>query len=256
MPRRSRSSWRIDPRAAVDFFTVNWALKLTALVLAFLLWSMVKAEEPDRITIDNVPIRVENRDGNWIMTEPPVPQTVSVVVSGPSRELLRLAFDRPDIFVPMEDVKDSTEVVVLRNTWVRMFKRTDNTRVEDVQPDAVQLTFDRVSTRLVPLAVDLTGSLVAGFEIEGPVQIEPSAVRVSGPSRRVNALDSLRLPPLDLSRFAATDTVFLAVDTTGLGVLVAPPQVQVILTIAPLGSDSAARRRSLTGPPPQRRGGP
>ncbi len=242
----------------LDFFSVNWALKLTALVLAFLLWSVVKSEEPDRTTIENVPVRVESRDANWVMTAPPVPQSVSIVVSGPARELARLVlFNRPDILVPIEDVRDSAEVVVLRNAWVRMFGRTDNTRVEDVRPAAVQLTFDRLSTRLVPVGIELRGSPVPGFAMSAPVYIEPSAVRVSGPSRRVVALDSIRLPPLDLSGFAATDTVSMTVDTTGLGVLIAPSQVQVILTIAPLHPDSAAARaQSMLPAVPRRRGEP
>jgi YbbR domain-containing protein len=242
MPRRSKSSWRIDPRTVVDFFTVNWALKLTALVLAFLLWTVVKAEEPERITIDNVPVTVDNRSGMWVLASEPAPQTVSVVVSGPARELLRLAFDRPDVLVPVEDVGDSTEVVVLRNAWVRMYGRTDNVRVEDVRPDAVTLTFDRVTTQLVPVTIAATGSPVPGFELSGPIHLEPSVVRVSGPSKRLAQIDTLRLPRVDLSGRSATDTFFVAVDTTGLGVLVAPPQVQVILPIEPIGPDSLAAR--------------
>ena len=256
MPRKSRSSWRIDPRAIVDFFTVNWALKLIALVLAFLLWSVVKAEEPTLIEIGDVPLRVENRDAGWVLTEPPDPRTVTLVAVGPSRELLGLAFDPPDLLVPVTDVQDSTEVVQLRTTWVRMFGRTDNVRVQDVRPNVVELHFDRVETRLVPLAVSLTGSPVPGFELAGPVQIEPSAVRVSGPRRRVARLDTLRLPPVDLSGLSARDTLMLAVDTTGLGVLVSPAQVQVIVDIARLGADSLARRSSRPmGEPRSRRGG-
>lgn len=257
MPRRSRSSWRIDPRAVVDFFTVNWALKLTALVLAFLLWSVVKADVPERISIDNVRVRVDNRDPDWILIAPPVPQTVTIIVSGPSRELLRLAFDRPEVVVPIADgdVEDSTEVLLLRNGWVRLYGGTDNVRVEDVRPTAVQLTFDRVSTQLRPLTVTFTGSPVPGFEVSGPIHIEPPAVRVSGPSRRVAAIDSIRLPPLDLSGLSTTDTFIVAVDTTGLGVLVSPVQARVIIPVERLGADSLAARQRTPGEPRVRRGG-
>jgi YbbR domain-containing protein len=257
MPRRSKSSWRIDPRAVVDFFTVNWALKLTALVLAFLLWSVVKAEEPDRWTIDDVPVRVDNRDGVWIMTAPPTPQTVSITVTGPSRELLRLAFERPELLVPIEDVQDSIEVVPLRTLWVRIYGRTDNTRVDIVRPDAVTLRFERLQTKLIPLSVALVGSPVPGFEVSGPVQIEPSHVRVSGASSRVNALDRLRLPALDLSGRITTDTLMVTVDTTGLGVLVAPARVQVIVPVARVGADSLAAAPRALGPeePRNRRSG-
>lgn len=250
MPRRSRSSWRIDPRAVIDFFTVNWALKLTAFVLAFLLWSVVKAEQPTLVEIANVPVRVENRDAGWILTSPPEPQTVSLIVLGPSSELLRLAFDPPDILVPVDDVRDSTEVMQLRTTWVRIPGGSDNVRVQDVRPDAVELRFDRVETRLLPLSVRLSGSPAPGYAVAGPVHFEPSVVRVSGPRRRLARLDTLRLTPIDLNRLAVTDTMLVAVDTTGLGVLVSPPQVQVIIDIQPLGGDSLPPRASgRTGEP-------
>jgi YbbR domain-containing protein len=240
----------------VDFFTVNWALKLTALVLAFLLWTVVKAEEPERIAIENVRVRVDNRDPDWILTAAPAPQTVTVIVSGPSRELLRLAFDRPEVLVPVEDgdVEDTTEVLLLRNGWVRLYGGTDNVRVEDVRPASVQLTFDRVSTQLRPLTFTFTGSPVPGFEVSGPVQIEPPAVRVSGASRRIATIDSVRLPPIDLSGLSATDTFVVAVDTTGLGVLVSPAQARVIIPVERLGADSLAERRRAPGEPRGRRG--
>jgi YbbR domain-containing protein len=250
MPRRSRSSWRIDPRAVVDFFTVNWALKLTAFVLAFLLWSVVKAEQPTLIEIANVPVRVENRDAGWMLAGAPEPATVSLIVLGPSSELLRLAFDPPDILVPVDDVRDSTEVMQLRTTWVRMRGGSDNVRVQDVRPDAVELRFDRVETRLIPLSVTLSGSPARGFAVAGPAHFEPSVVRVSGPRRRLARIDTLRLTPIDLTRLAATDTTLVSVDTTGLGVLVSPPQVQVIIDIEPVGPDSLGRRApARTGDP-------
>lgn len=255
MPRKWKSFWRIEPGDVVDFFTVNWALKLTALVLAFLLWTVVKADQPTRETIENVPVRIENRDDEWVMIAQPQPQTVSLTVSGPTRELFRLAAGQVDIYVPIEDVTDSTQLVPLSPSWVRMFGRASNVSVEAVRPPVVQLTFDRLSTTVLPLAVRLIGSPVPGFELAGAVRIDPPVVRVSGPARRVSALDSMPLPPVDLSPLSRTDTITLAVDTLGLGVIVVPQQVQVILTIEPLTADTVAGQRGASSLRPIRPGG-
>jgi hypothetical protein len=51
--------------------THNWLLKITALGLAFLLWSVVKAD--NRVSIENVPIQVVNRDGDWVLSQRPDP---------------------------------------------------------------------------------------------------------------------------------------------------------------------------------------
>ena len=41
-----------------ELLTRNWTLKLAALGLAVLLWSVVKAEAPVRVTIPDVPVEV------------------------------------------------------------------------------------------------------------------------------------------------------------------------------------------------------
>lgn len=254
MPRRSKSFWRIEPRDIVGFFTVNWALKLTALVLAFLLWRVVKAEEPTRQTMHNVPVRIENRDAEWIMIAPPQPETVSVTVFGPWRELLRLG--QTDIYVPLEDVADSTQLVPLNPAWVRIFGRsTSDVTVEAIQPQVVQLTFDRLATTVLPVAVRVRGSPEPGFEVARPARADPPLVRVSGPARSVEPLDSVRLPPVDLTGLSTTDTQQIAIDTTGLGIIVVPQEVQVIVPIEPVEPDTAidaTGARSLVGQAAQR----
>lgn len=273
MPRRSKNFWRIEPRDRgaresqdargegrgphasndgwgrdiVGFFTVNWALKLTALVLAFLLWRVVKAEEPTRQVIHNVPVRIENRDAEWIMVAPPQPESVSVTVYGPWRELLRLG--QPDIYVPLDDVGDSTQLVPLNPLWVRIFgSAASEVSVEAIRPQIVQLTFDRLSTTVLPVAVRVMGRPAPGFELARPVRAEPPLVRVSGPARSVASLDSVRLPPVDISRLSATDTLAVAIDTTGLGSIFVPQEVQVIVSIEPIEPDTVAGALDLLDP--------
>src|SRR5690606_34612721 len=119
--------WRIEPRSIVTFFTEEWGLKLMALVLAFLLWTVVQAEEPESAAIDNVRVMVDNRDaGAWHLVGPPQPSTVTAVVTGPSRELLRVAVSSPRIIVPVDDVTDSVLVVPLSRDWIRLANQTDN----------------------------------------------------------------------------------------------------------------------------------
>jgi YbbR domain-containing protein len=211
--------------------THNWLLKITALGLAFLLWSVVKAD--NRVSIENVPIQVVNRDGDWVLSQRPDPPSVRVVFSGPVRELIRVATERPDVLVPIDDVTDSTEIVLLRTNWVQLYPGMNNTRVEDIRPTQIRLSFDRVTSRMIPLSVQLTGSPVQGFVVAGQPQIEPGLINASGAAARIAELKALRLPSIDVSTLSATDTVVLAVDTTGLGIIVSPRQVRVIVPIGP-----------------------
>jgi YbbR domain-containing protein len=228
----------------------NWTLKLVALGLAFLLWSVVRAESPTRVTLSDVPVRVVLRDADWITVGQPLPATVNVVFSGPVRELMRLFVQRPELIVPIDQVSDTVEIHVLRTGWVSVQPGLDNTRVEDVRPSTARFAFDRLASRLVPLSLPLSGELRAGLEMVAPIRIDPPAVNASGASRRLARIDSLRLPSIDLRDIRGFDTLGLVIDTAGLGLNVSPRTVRVIVparsvadTIAPPASPPSPAAR-------------
>jgi YbbR domain-containing protein len=235
----------------IDWTATDWALKLTALALAFLLWTTVRADAPGQWSADDIAIRVVNNDPDWVIAEQPAPRTARVVFRGPYRELLRAASDRPDIIVSVDDVTDSTEVHVLRANWVRMPTGTPNVTIVDIQPGMVRLHFDRVATRLLPVAAPLQGSPPAGFELAGAPELEPNVVRASGARRALARNDSLRLPPIDLRDRRGSDTLELAIDTAGTGLIISPRTIRVVVPVRPIPAEQPAGR---TGTVPRRPG--
>lgn len=223
----------------IEWTTTDWALKLIALALAFLLWTTVQADAPGQWTNDEIAVRVQNTDGDWVVSSAPSPAEVTVVFRGPTRELLRAASDRPTIIVPINQVGDSSEVHVLRPNWVIMPPGTESTQVVDILPSTVRLEFDRVDTRLLPVAVQLTGEPPAGFELAGPIEIDPLAVRASGAGRNLASIDSLRLPPIDLREHRSQDTLELTIDTVGTSLIISPRTVRVILPMRPILADTS-----------------
>jgi YbbR domain-containing protein len=224
----------------IDWTVTDWALKLTALALAFLLWTTVRADTPGQWSADDIEIRIVNNDADWVVADAPTPRAVRVVFRGPYRELLRAAADRPDIIVPVDDVNDSTEVHVLRPNWIRMPTGTPNVAIVDIQPSTVRLHFDRVSTRLLPVSAPLTGELPPGFELMRAPELEPNVVRASGAARNLGRLDTLRLAPIDLRDRRGIDTLEMTIDTTGTGVIVSPRTIQVIVPVRPILDDNPA----------------
>ncbi len=218
-------------RRLVDALTKDLLLKVTALGLAFLLWSLVK--EDRRVAIDDIAVEVVNGDAGWVLAGAPEPAVVRVTFSGPVRELFRVAAERPRILVPIASVRDSSQVVVLRPDWVSLGDGLGATQIEEIRPAAVRLVFDRLITRSIPLAIRVIGEPVPGFSLDGPVRLDPEAVVASGPASRLAAIDSLRLPPIDLVRRIVTDTILVPIDTTGLGIIVAPREARVIVPIRP-----------------------
>jgi YbbR domain-containing protein len=234
----------------IEWSTHDWALKLTSLAVAFLLWVTVRAETPGQWDTD-IEVRVVNNDGDWVVAGPPTPSAVKVMFRGPLGELLRIASELPAVIVTVDQVSDSLEFHELRRNWVRMPPGTDNTEVVGFNPTGVRLSFDRVSTRLIPVAVGVQGRLPDGYHLAGQPIVDPAVVRASGARRDLSKIDSLRLPPIELGDRRSLDTLELTIDTTDTGLIISPRTVRVVVPIRPILHDSALGT-PMSGAPPRR----
>lgn len=234
----------------VEWMATDWALKLTALALAFLLWTTVRADAPGVWETD-IPVRIVNNDADWVVADAPTPPEVRVSLRGPYRELLRVASERPDIIAPVTSVTDSVQILTLSRDRVRMPPGTPNIVVGEPRPDWVRATFDRVTTRLIAIDVAVRGEPPAGFALAGPVEIDPLVVRASGAGRNLARVDTLRLPPIDLREHRSYDTLSVAIDTTGLGLIISPRTVRIIVPVQPILDDTAAPGLRAAPPPRQ-----
>lgn len=242
-------------RSVLRYITENWALKLAAVALAFLLWMAVRASTPKRTMFRNVPVQVDLRDPNWQLVGEPFPSAVSVTVTGPTRELMALATDPPRIVLPVERVNDSIETQVVSPQWIRLPRGLDltRTRIEGLRPDTVRLRYERVQSRTLPVKVTTSGDLPEGLALALPLTTNPAVVDVRGPGRLLEDVDSVPLLPVELSGIRSATNVPAAVDTAALeGLKVTPKQVNVSIRVVPADSqpglqpDSAQRRRTVS----------
>ncbi len=209
------------------FLTRNWTLKLSAFGIALLLWASVRVEAPSRQSVSDVPVRVNLNDPQWTLVDEPSPASVVVRFGGPSRELIRMALDRPSIVVPMDQVTSSDTTMVLRNEWVRVQDRP-SVVVEEIRPSSVRLRFESIQRLDLPAALRLEGELGSGLALAADPTVVPSDLRISGPESRVVELDSVPLRPFDLSELESSGRVPVSVDMETLqGIQVQPEQVEL-----------------------------
>jgi YbbR domain-containing protein len=223
-------------RRLVDALTNDLLLKLTAIGLAFLLWTTVTT--PDPVAIDGIPVRPVIHDAQWAQLGDPAPATVTVEFTGPLRQLVRVATERPPMNVILESVSDSVVEVQLRPSFLALEAGMEDIRVEAIRPLSVTFRFDRVESRVVPVAVGIIGAPAPGFEQAGAATVEPRTVRLTGPRRTLDQLDTLRLVAIDLSRWTGTDTVPAVFEGLPANVTVDPTTVRVIVPVAPVDPDT------------------
>lgn len=200
----------------------NGRLKLTALGLSVFLWALVQTEPRNAEIFSPVPIVVEVSDTSWAVSGSPDPADVELRISGPAREMVRLARSGTSVRIPVRDVGSTDTVITLRRDWV-VLEEGSGLLVESVTPATVRVAFEEAVSRVVPVALRTTGSLPRELALASPIGVNPVVARIRGPGSRLEAVDSVRLRPLDLSAVTASGVMEVALDTLGLsGVRVAP----------------------------------
>ncbi len=202
--------------------THNWRLKASSLALAVVLWAVVQVEPRHQERIGPVPVEVVFADTGWTLAREPLPRVVDVLVGGPTGEILRLAREGTAVRVPIDSPSRADTVITLRRDWVQLGAGT-RLVVEDITPSTVRLTFEPARTRVVPLALQLSGTLPSELALAGPIALNPQVVRVRGAASRVAALDSVPLLPFDLSSVDSSGVYRVPVDPSGLRNLTVTP---------------------------------
>lgn len=222
-----------------EALTERLAYKLSALLVAFVLWLTLRAENP----IDgDVPVRLELALDSTLTLVGPRPQITAYVV-GSNRALSRLAFDPPVVrrtFGP--ETPDSVEVE-LTNEDVLMPSGV-NATVRSVQPRRLMLRFTPTLTRRVPVISALTLRTANGVQIMGDATFTPDSVTVTGARRMVLALSGV--PTVDSTILIQNDSQMLVpLDTGAVAVGVSPVFVSMSV---PVEMDSTASILQLLFP--------
>ncbi|MEJ2541700.1 MAG: hypothetical protein P8188_17330 [Gemmatimonadota bacterium] len=231
------------PSFIPGFITHNASLKLLALVGAFFLWAIVPGTPEGTETLTDIPVRIQVGDPEWLVAGAPEPSRVTIRVSGPTPEIIRLAREGTSVRAEIQEVTSPDTLIQLRRDWVVLAGRP-GVVVEELVPAAVQVRFEASAEEALPILVRTRGRLPDGVSLAFPLGTTPAVARVSGPARIVRELEGLPTVPLDLSALDESGQVNLPLDTTGLeAALVTPHTVSVGIRVAP-----TAQRRVTSVP--------
>lgn len=217
---------------------VNWKLKIAALSLAIFLWVTVTAEQPASRWI-SVPVEVALREMDYVLVDGPLPAMVEVRFVGAGRELLELALDRPALVLPVREVDSRGQIYLLEPGMVQRPPGIAAV-AQDVRPSTVRLVFAPVASRDVPVRVRTVVAEGDALVWSDSARVEPSAVRLTGPSARLRTIRVIDTQPIRLSEPDASFRRAVGLDTAGLGVDVYPARVEVTGRVDRLESRSFA----------------
>jgi YbbR domain-containing protein len=141
-----------------------------------------------------VPIEFRNIPENLEINTESVPRA-EIRVRGPQRIVRRL--QPADIYAEIElsGMKPGERTFDLTAQQIHQPRELE---VVQVIPSQFHLIFDTRLIRQVPVRPRVVGNFAEGYQI-GHVDVEPAAISISGPRKRVEAVESAITDPIDAS---------------------------------------------------------
>lgn len=171
----------------------NFGLKLLSLALAVALWLAVARDPVAEIAVD-VPIEFHNIPENLEISAETIPRA-QIRVRGPQRVVRRLQTADVSADIELSTVKPGERTFDLTSDQIHHPKELE---VVQIIPSQFHLAFDARLTRQVPVHPRVVGSFAPGYAIR-QIVAEPATVTISGPEKRVQAVEAAITDSVDAS---------------------------------------------------------
>jgi len=210
---------------AKDVLLRNWGIKLTSVLLAFLLWIAVRGEPPAERVI-TVPLEIILPADMQITSERP--GTVEVTLRGAASSMW-FGQPFPSCRVDLGEVGEGERDVLLKPSDIRM-PRATALEVVSIRPARVKLTLEKTISREVPVRV-IRGDPPLDLEVYA-VTVEPSKITITGPRSRIQAIRDIPTENISLSGQRESVRTYSRLDIPDSIVRASPPgPVQVSIQL-------------------------
>lgn len=174
-------------------FVQNFGLKLMSLLMAVGLWFVVAHDRIAEVEM-KVPIEFHSLPENLEIDSASFTEA-QIRVRGPERVIHRLETSDVRAEISLANVRPGERTFDLTAQQVRV---PQDLEVVQIIPGQFQLSFDTRTTRTVEVRARVTGTFAGGMRV-AQVIADPSNITITGPRRRVEAVESATTDPVDVS---------------------------------------------------------
>lgn len=174
-------------------FLQHVGMKLVSLLLATGLWVAV-ARDPVAEVEMKVPIEFHNLADNLEIDSASFTEA-QIRVRGPERLIHRLQPADVRAEIDLANVRPGEQTFDLTGRHVHV---PQDLQVVQIIPGQFHLSFDNRATRVVDVRPRVIGKFTADIQV-GQVIADPRSVTITGPRRRVEAVDAATTDPVDVS---------------------------------------------------------
>lgn len=177
----------------IGFLTIDWKIKIAALLLAVGLWFFVHELSSIEEKKFLLTIEYQNAPPGWILVDTPE-SVVEIVARGRQDRLSRINIGRAARPVVRLD-QPSTG---MSNYKVELYFLEPQAEVAfSLSRDRVPVVMDRVGSNRLPVLPDLEGNVPEGYVAEVEL-VTPVSVEMIGPQGMLNALSNLKTLPIPI----------------------------------------------------------
>ena len=174
-------------------FVHNFWLKLISLLLAGGLW-LVVAHDPLAEVEMKVPLEFRNLPENLEIDSASFTEA-QIRIRGPERVIHRLQSSDVRAEIDLANVRPGERTFDLNAGQVHVPHEVE---VVQIIPGQFHLSFDDRETRVVEVRPRVTGNFASGMRV-AQVVADPPKVVITGPRRRVEAVEAATTDPVDVS---------------------------------------------------------
>lgn len=174
--------------------TDNFGLKLAALALSLMLFSLVHSDVDAQrsIYLDVMTLLPPSSSGKMLTSE--LPAQVKVTLRGSRSKLSGLSRDQ---LLPVQmDLRDGNSGNYYFDPHA--IDVGSNVQVVGISPAMVPLTWAVAAEKRVPVQVELQGELDKRRSLHGEAQADPAYITLRGPEQRLTGLNTVSTEPVSL----------------------------------------------------------
>jgi YbbR domain-containing protein len=181
------------PGFAQRVFVKNIGLKIVSLLLAIGLW-LVVARDPITEVEMKVPLEFHNLPDGLEIDSASFTEA-QIRVRGPERAIHRLEASDVRAEIDLASVHPGERTFDLTGRQVHV---PQDLEVVQIIPGQFHLSFDNRETRVVEVRPRVTGNFASGMRM-AKVTSDPPTITITGPRRRVDAVEDAITDPVDAS---------------------------------------------------------
>ena len=203
----------------------NFGLKVTALVMAIILWFFVVSRGQSEISID-VPVELKNIPQGLESIKQGV-KSVNVSLKGQDRILRNMKPSDVRVHVDLSKAKKGKGIYYINKDDVKL---SPTINITGITPSSVWIVLEKTIIKTVPVSAIMAGSPRKGFVVSS-VEVLTKDVAIEGVRTEIDKVKFLSTEPVDVSDADKTFTQTVRIDMAGRNIRTDMQEVRVKVVI-------------------------